>query len=75
MAIGTSMFDITQMWTADDVKGTHLEDPKVIAAYAGMFTDAGPAFYLEHLKRLRKARYPALSSRWRMFTSSRSWSG
>ena len=55
VAIGTSMFDITQMWTADDVKGTHLEDPKVIAAYAGMFTDAGPAFYLEHLKRLRKA--------------------
>ena len=48
------MFDITQMWTADDVKGTHLEDPKVIAAYAGMYTDAGPAFYLEHLKRLRK---------------------
>ena len=53
VAIGTSMFDITQMWTAEDVKGTHLEDPKVIAAYAGMFTDAGPAFYLEHLKRLR----------------------
>ena len=55
IAIGTSMFDITQMWTADDVKGTHLEDPKVIAAYAGMYTDAGPAFYLEHLKRLKKA--------------------
>jgi uncharacterized protein (DUF849 family) len=53
VAIGTSMFDITQMWTEEDVKGTHLEDPKVIAAYAGMFTDAGPAFYLEHLKRLR----------------------
>jgi hypothetical protein len=35
------------------VRGTHLEDPKVVAAYAGMFTDAGPAFYLEHLKRLR----------------------
>ena len=60
IAIGTSMFDITQMWTADDVKGTHLEDPKVIAAYAGMFTDAGPAFYLEHLKRLRSTWDPAL---------------
>ena len=55
IAIGTSMFDITQMWNEDDIKGTHLEDPKVIAAYAGMFTDAGPAFYLEHLKRLRAA--------------------
>ena len=32
VAIGTSMFDITQMWTQDDVKGTHLEDPKAIAA-------------------------------------------
>jgi uncharacterized protein (DUF849 family) len=53
VAIGTSMFDITQMWTEDDVRGTHLEDPKAIAAYAGMFTDAGPAFYLEHLKRLK----------------------
>jgi hypothetical protein len=49
VAIGTSMFDITQMWTADDVKGTHLEEPKVIAAYPGMYTDAGPAFYLERL--------------------------
>jgi uncharacterized protein (DUF849 family) len=55
IAIGTSMFDITQMWTAEDVKGTHMEDPKVIEQYAGMFTDAGPAFYLEHLKRLRKS--------------------
>ena len=55
VAIGTSMFDITQMWTAEDVKGTHMEDPKVTAAYAGMYTDAGPAFYLEHLKRLKKA--------------------
>jgi hypothetical protein len=32
-----------------------MEDPKVIEQYAGMFTDAGPAFYLEHLKRLRKS--------------------
>jgi uncharacterized protein (DUF849 family) len=56
VAIGTSMMDITQMWTADDIKGTHLEkDPKALAAWAGMFTDAGPAFYLEHLKRLRKS--------------------
>ena len=56
VAIGTCMMDITQMWTPDDIKGTHLErDPKAMAAWAGMYTDAGPAFYLEHLKRLRKA--------------------
>jgi uncharacterized protein (DUF849 family) len=54
VAIGTCMMDLTQMWTPDDVKGTHLEDPKRLAAWAGMYTDAGPAFYLEHLKRLIK---------------------
>jgi uncharacterized protein (DUF849 family) len=52
VAIGTCMMDLTQMWTPEDVKGTHLEDPKRLAAWAGMYTDAGPAFYLEHLKRL-----------------------
>ena len=52
VAIGTCMMDLTQMWTSDDVKGTHLEDPKQLAAWAGMYTDAGPAFYLEHIKRL-----------------------
>jgi hypothetical protein len=52
-AIGTCMMNVTQMWTPDDVKGTHLQDPKQIAAWAGMYTDAGPAFYLEHLKRLK----------------------
>ncbi|WP_433161812.1 3-keto-5-aminohexanoate cleavage protein [Kribbella sp. CA-247076] len=52
VAIGTCMMDLTQMWTPDDVKGTHLEDPRRLAAWAGMYTDAGPAFYLEHLKRL-----------------------
>ena len=45
-----------------------------MAAWAGIYTDAGPAFYLEHLKRLRKAGF-SLISRWRMCTSSRSWSG
>jgi uncharacterized protein (DUF849 family) len=54
VAIGTCMMDITQMWSLDDVKGTHLEDPKQLAAWAGMYTDAGPAFYLEHLKRLKQ---------------------
>ena len=61
VAVGTCMMDLTQMWTPDDIKGTHLEkDPKAMAAWAGMYTDAGPAFYLEHLKRLREERYSAL---------------
>ena len=32
VAVGTSMMDITQMWIPDDIKGTHLEDPKQLAA-------------------------------------------
>jgi hypothetical protein len=41
------------MMIPEDIVGTHLENnPQVQAAWAGMFVDAGPAFYLEHLKRL-----------------------
>ena len=55
IAIGTSMMDLIQMWGEDDIKGTALENnPKLQAAYAGLWAEAGPAFYLEHLKRLRK---------------------
>jgi hypothetical protein len=43
------------MFVPDDINGTHLDNnPKVQAAWAGMWVDAGPAFYLEHLKRLSK---------------------
>ncbi len=55
IATGTTQWDIMSWMSADDVKGTHLENnPKVQAAWAGMWVDAGPAFYLEHLKRLSK---------------------
>jgi uncharacterized protein (DUF849 family) len=57
IATGTTQWDIMSWMSADDIKGTHLEnDPKVQAAWSGMWVDAGPAFYLEHLKRLRKNR-------------------
>lgn len=57
VATGTTQWDIMSWMSADDVKGTHLENnPKVQAAWAGMWVDAGPAFYLEHLKRLSKNR-------------------
>ena len=57
IATGTTQWDIMSWMSADDVKGTHLENnPKVQAAWAGMWVDAGPAFYLEHLKRLNKNR-------------------
>lgn len=51
---GTTLWDIMSMCTLDDVKGTHLENPKVLEAWAGMVIDSTPAFYVEHLKRLRK---------------------
>jgi uncharacterized protein (DUF849 family) len=52
IAIGTTQWDVMSMMSDDDAKGTHLEDPRVMAAWAGMVVDATPAFYLEHLKRL-----------------------
>ncbi|MCC7284177.1 MAG: 3-keto-5-aminohexanoate cleavage protein [Acetobacteraceae bacterium] len=57
VATGTSQWDIMSMLGPNDIKGTHLDNnPKVQAAWAGMWVDAGPAFYLEHLKRLRAHR-------------------
>ena len=51
---GTTLWDIASMFSKEDIKGTHMEDPKVLAAWAGMVVDSTPAFYVEHLKRLRK---------------------
>jgi uncharacterized protein (DUF849 family) len=51
---GSTLWDITQAFLPDDANGTHLADPKVAAAWSGMVVDSTPAFYVEHLKRLRK---------------------
>jgi uncharacterized protein (DUF849 family) len=51
---GTTLWDITQAFVSGDAEGTHLDDPKVAAAWSGMVVDSTPAFYVEHLKRLRK---------------------
>lgn len=57
VATGTTQWDTMSMMSADDIIGTHLENnPKALAAWGGMWVDAGPAFYLEHLKRLRAHR-------------------
>jgi uncharacterized protein (DUF849 family) len=53
VAIGSAAMNVVEMSTADDVKGTHLDNPQVMAAYADMIAEAGPSFYLEHLKRLK----------------------
>ena len=43
IAIGTGMMDLVQMWSEDDIKGTHLENNrKALAAWAGLWAEAGP---------------------------------
>ena len=54
VSTGTSLWDVVSMMSKEDVEGTHLADPRVQAAWAGMVVDSTPAFYLEHLKRLRQ---------------------
>ena len=53
---GTTLWDVTQAFVPADVKGTHMDDPKVQAAWANMVVDSTSTFYVEHLKRLRKNR-------------------
>jgi hypothetical protein len=55
IAVGTTMMDVVQMWSEDDIRGTSLEkNVKLREAFVGLWADAGPAFYIEHLKRLRE---------------------
>lgn len=56
IAIGSTQMDILPLTTADDVQGTQLANPAMQAAYQNMVCDATPEFYIEHLKRLRKAK-------------------
>ncbi|MFO1067617.1 MAG: hypothetical protein U1E14_03750 [Geminicoccaceae bacterium] len=70
VATGTTQWDVMSMMSADDIVGTHLENNlQVQAAWAGMYVDAGPAFYLEHLEGCGRTRSsptlsPAISTRW-----------
>ena len=54
IAINTVQMNITELMSADDVKGTQFENPAVCKAWSDMVVDATPTFYLEHLKRLRE---------------------
>src|SRR5512138_3904636 len=49
---GTTLWDVTQAFIPGDAQGTHLDDPKVAAAWADMVVDSTSRFYIEHLKRL-----------------------
>jgi uncharacterized protein (DUF849 family) len=54
IVIGSTLMDILALTTPDDVQGTLLANPAMQAAYQNMVADATPAFYIEHLKRLRQ---------------------
>jgi uncharacterized protein (DUF849 family) len=56
IVIGSTQMDILPLTTPDDVQGTQLANPAMQAAYQNMVADGTPAFYIEHLKRLREHR-------------------
>ncbi|MEU8527335.1 MULTISPECIES: 3-keto-5-aminohexanoate cleavage protein [Streptomyces] len=53
IAINTSQMNIVEIMTDDDLEGTSIGKPEYYQAYRDMVVEAGPEFYLEHLKRLR----------------------
>ncbi|MFF4536804.1 3-keto-5-aminohexanoate cleavage protein [Streptomyces aureus] len=52
IAINTSQMNIVEIMTDDDLEGTSIAKPDYYKAYRDMYLEAGPDFYLEHLKRL-----------------------
>ncbi|GGS35184.1 3-keto-5-aminohexanoate cleavage protein [Streptomyces nojiriensis] len=53
IAINTSQMNIVEIMTDDDLEGTSIAKPDYYRAYRDMVVEAGPDFYLEHLKRLQ----------------------
>ncbi|MEV6227912.1 3-keto-5-aminohexanoate cleavage protein [Saccharopolyspora shandongensis] len=52
IAINTGQMNIVELLTQDDIAGTSMQNPQLYKAYRDMVSEAGPEFYLEHLKRL-----------------------
>ncbi|MCP2316383.1 Uncharacterized conserved protein, DUF849 family [Nocardia amikacinitolerans] len=55
IAINTSQMNIMELLSDDDIAGTSLQDPVLYKAYRDMVLEAGPEFYIEHLRRLTDA--------------------
>jgi len=53
IAINTNQMNVTELLMEGDCDGTSLTNPAYFAAYRDMQIEAGPKFYLEHLKRLQ----------------------
>ena len=52
IAINTSQMNIVEIMNDDDLQGTSIAKPDYHRAYRDMVVEAGPEFYLEHLRRL-----------------------
>ncbi len=55
IAINTTQMNLVEIMTDDDLDGTSMAKPEYYRAYRDMYLEAGPDFYLEHLKRLQGA--------------------
>ncbi|MGW4119816.1 3-keto-5-aminohexanoate cleavage protein [Nocardia sp. NPDC004711] len=55
IAINTSQMNLMELLTDDDIAGTSLQNPVLQKAYRDMVVEAGPEFYIEHLRRLTAA--------------------
>ncbi|QUQ71165.1 3-keto-5-aminohexanoate cleavage protein [Kutzneria sp. CA-103260] len=53
IAVNTSLMNITELMTADDIAGTSFTRPAVAKAYREMVVPAGPSWVEEHLGRLQ----------------------
>ncbi|WP_037606909.1 BKACE family enzyme [Streptacidiphilus rugosus] len=54
IAINTSQMNIVELFDDEDIEGTSIgASPALHTAYRNMVVEAGPDFYLEHLKRLQ----------------------
>jgi uncharacterized protein (DUF849 family) len=53
VTLGTTLINPLPLTTTDDARGTRFADPEIQNAYQNLVADAAPAFYIEHLKRLR----------------------
>ena len=54
VVLGSTLMNPLALTTTDDARGTQFETPEIRNAYQNMVLDATPAFYIEHLKRLRE---------------------
>ncbi|WP_433560488.1 3-keto-5-aminohexanoate cleavage protein [Nocardia sp. CA-151230] len=55
IAINTSQMNVMELLSDDDIEGTSLQNPVLYKAYRDMVLEAGPDFYIEHLRRLTTA--------------------